>query len=365
MAVTYLPFFLVIHGWNKLQGQEVAGFEPSYHFAVGFSSVVYACLGLIFLRKVLLRFFSDPIAAIVLFAMTAGTNLFYYSTSGPGLSHIPCFFLFAVFIWFTIRYYESLLTRHLVFIATAGAFLVLIRPVNILVFLIFFLYGITSWHALKLRMIGYVSTNKKVILLFFLLGVAIFLPQLIYWKMQTGSWFFNSYIGERFYFSDPHLLDGFFSYRKGLFVYTPMMLLCVAGFYFLFRNYREWALPVLLFFILNAYVLFSWWCWWYGGSFGQRSWIDSYPLFAISLGAMLQYFFQRERWKFIAVFSLVILVSLFTIFDTMKYRYLSIHHDSMTKEAYWDSFLRLKKSEKFDDLLREPEYEKARMGIPE
>jgi len=48
-----------------------------------------------------------------------------------------------------------------------------------------------------------------------------------------------------------------------------------------------------------------------------------------------------------------------------KYRYGSIHYDSMTREALFDSFWRLKPSSTFYEKLKRPDYEKARQGIYE
>src|SRR6185436_10253555 len=113
------------------------------------------------------------------------------------------------------------------------------------------------------------------------LGILIFLPQLFYWKHQTGSWFFNSYLNEHFYFNNPHVFYGLFSFRKGWLVYTPIMFFALAGLYTLFKTMKEFFYPVLILFLLYIYVAFSWWCWWYGGSYGQRALIDIYPFLAV------------------------------------------------------------------------------------
>ncbi len=43
--------------------------------------------------------------------------------------------------------------------------------------------------------------------------------------------------------------------------------------------------------------------------------------------------------------------------------YCSIHHDSMTKEAYWASFGKTYRPAHFYELLEKPDYDKARQGI--
>ena len=60
--------------------------------------------------------------------------------------------------------------------------------------------------------------------------VLVWVPQMIYWKEMTGRWLYFSYgSDERFFFGDPAIIKGLFSYRKGLFIYTPLLLFAFAG----------------------------------------------------------------------------------------------------------------------------------------
>ncbi len=123
------------------------------------------------------------------------------------------------------------------------------------------------------------------------------------------------------------------------------------------------ALAITVFVPLNIYIIFSWWCWWYGGGFGQRAFIDSYALMAVPAAALLQDAFTTGRkWLkggIIAVWSLLFLLG---IYNNIQYYYGAIHWDSMTKEAYFDSFGRVRPSARFNELLKAPDYEKARKG---
>ena len=58
-----------------------------------------------------------------------------------------------------------------------------------------------------------------------LMVVLVWVPQMIYWNEMTGHWLYFSYgSDERFFFGDPAIIKGLFSYRKGLFIYTPLLL---------------------------------------------------------------------------------------------------------------------------------------------
>jgi hypothetical protein len=56
---------------------------------------------------------------------------------------------------------------------------------------------------------------------------------------------------------------------------------------------------------------------------------------------------------------------LHNIFQLEKYKYGSIHFDSMTREAYKRSFFKLHPPDGFYDVIKAPDYEKAVKGIKE
>jgi phosphatidylserine synthase len=130
-----------------------------------------------------------------------------------------------------------------------------------------------------------------------------------------------------------------FSYKKGLFLYTPLFLVSLSGFIWLFRKKHFEAWSLLGFFALLVYVFSSWWNWWYGGSFSSRVFVEYLPFFAILLGYSLNLFITKNiRVLFISfIFLLILLCQV----QTLQYRYLHIHWEEMTKEKYWDSFLRI------------------------
>jgi hypothetical protein len=97
--------------------------------------------------------------------------------------------------------------------------IVLIRPVNAMViFGIPFVLGNFREAGSFIRKI----VDKPAITIlasgFFILILAI---QLILWNYQTGSFFIWPYKGEGFDFLNPHIYGVLFSFRKGLFIYTP------------------------------------------------------------------------------------------------------------------------------------------------
>jgi hypothetical protein len=88
-----------------------------------------------------------------------------------------------------------------------------------------------------------------------------------------------------------------------------------------------------------TYVLSSWNNWWYGGSFSSRVFAEYIPLFAILMGITLENFKKSLSGRF--YISLIFLLVIICQIQIYQYRYYHIHWENMTKEKYWDEFLRI------------------------
>jgi hypothetical protein len=366
MSLMYAPFFGAAHAYTKSTGQAADdGYSSPYKFALLMSCIFYLFFGLYFLRLILLQYFNDLITGFTLIATVAGTNLWYYASFEAPLSHSYSFSLIAVFIWLVIQFYKSPNLSKSIYMGLTFGLICLIRPSNAIVGLLFILYGVTNYGHFKQRIL-YLFSNYKQIFIIGLSAIIVWVPQLLYWKMQTGQYFYFSYAENgAFYFSNPHIIDGLFSYRKGWFLYTPLMLFAMFALPLTWKSARNFSAALLIFIPLNIFIIFSWWCWWYGGCFGQRGFIDSFALMAIPLACLVKWILDQRFWPKIGGITVILLSVLISIFHTAKYYYGSIHWDSMTKEAYWESLTRLRPGPDFHKLLKEPDYEKALKGEDE
>ncbi len=216
--------------------------------------------------------------------------------------------------------------------------IVLVRPVNgIILFALPFLAG--SWAGLKAG-ISSAMRHKLAAVGAVLLAAMVFMVQPLIYYTSTGQWWVDSYPGEHFNWADPHPLAILFSYKKGLFVYTPICLLACAGLAYLYRR-SHWSLASWsAFMALLTYVLSSWWNWWYGGSFSARPYVEYLSFFAIPLGLGLQQFRGAAKHWYLA--AIVLLTCLCQV-QTMQARYFRIHYEDMDRARYWGEFLRIDK----------------------
>lgn len=364
MAYLYSPFFFMAHALAPVFGEPRDGFQSIYQFFLVFSALFYVAIGLICLWKLLSRYFPPGVTALSLLLVGLGTNLYYYSTHEAAISHSFSFSLISALFLVVARWYDRPEWKRGILLGFLFGLIVLIRPSNALLLIPIAFWEVGSIGQLKERF-RFFLRSVPMLLLMILACLIPWIPQFLYWKQVTGMYIVNSYssVGSAFYFGNPHIIDFLFSYRKGWFVYTPIMFLAVLGFISLYRMKRGLFYPLLVHLVLAIYVLSSWWSWWYGGSYGMRSMVDLYGLLSIPLAAGIMVFRNvglSRRIVLAAVLSFLVFLS---IFQTYQYTKVLIHWVGMTKKSYWTIFLRAKDRYGYWQNLTEPDFVLARKGI--
>ena len=323
VSLLMLPFFLVAHlvtwcmvlapGQSEWMGfnYPADGFSLCYQYVAGLSGIVYFLFGLTVLKRLLVRFYSPGIVLLTLTALVFGTNLLHYASGEPVLSHAYSFFLFSLFLCVVTKWYDdpkSLKTSTCLGLIVGIIFLV--RMVNVVVVLIFFLYGVESFKDVKQRFFLYIKTFRSMTVMAAVFSLITIIPILIL-RYSTGTWVFNAYSlgGERFFFNNPQFFNVLFSLKGGLLFWSPVLILCIPGFIYMKNgNARKWTLGVLSHCAIVLYLVASWHMWWFGGGFGHRAFIESYVLLSFPMAATLSYFKARGFLKGASVFVLLLVV---------------------------------------------------------
>ncbi|MDX2359478.1 MAG: hypothetical protein QNK23_01640 [Crocinitomicaceae bacterium] len=361
MAIMYSPFFLTAHYLAEPLGYKANGFDPPYKVALVWSSFFYMIIGLIFLSKFLLLHFKDSVVAIVLLTIYFGTNAFHYYTGDMSYSHGYSFALVATFLYAASRWLSHQRIKWAVLAGISAGLFVLIRPVDIFFLLFIPLAGVASFSDLRARFHLFWQRKGQVIIMIASF-VLMIVPQLMYYKYISGSYLFYSYSEEGFFFSNPKIHDILFSYRNGWLVYTPVMVLSLFGFLFLWKKKAKLGAFVFITFLLYLYVIASWWCWWYVG-FGNRAFVNIYPILSIPLAYFIQHFLEQQWWKRGLVQLAIIGCVFLNLFQTKQYEIGTVHWGAGTEEAYWDSFWNYAPSQLYANMLEYPVTQKAILGI--
>lgn len=365
LAIGWIPFFYMAHLYTMFGDYPSDGYSEPYSVSIFVAAIFFLFVGLFFLRKLLLPFFEEKIIALVMIIVVFGTNLFRYVVDEPGMPHVYSFAWINMFLYFVYRWIQKPSWSLAIWLGITAGLATLIRPANGIILLFPFILILFSKGNL-IRKGNIRALNLKTLSLSALFFFLMCLPQLIYWKTMTGNWLFYSYQDEGFYFLNPHILDGLFSYRKGWFIYTPVMLFSIIGFFFTSQNLKDWRNASLIFLSVFIFIVFSWWCWWYGGSFGARPMIDIYGILAIGLAAFINKIFSLKK-VFIKLLFLIVLAFFIYLnqYQIKQYRTSLLHWDSMTKEVYYKILFTQKWPDGYDKMIQTPNYEKAKKGIDE
>ncbi|MCC7301066.1 MAG: hypothetical protein IT233_00335 [Bacteroidia bacterium] len=349
VAVLMAPFFLLALLLSSLLGYDVDGYSVLFQTGVGISTLFYFIAGLWMLRNILKTYgVPEWICMLSVTVIGLGTNLLYYTLVEPSMSHTYSFFAFTLFIYFARLLFSGFTRGRFYGLAVSFALILLIRPSNGLVLLSLpFLAGDRETFVRFVR-----ECFSRISRVFIAGGICIaflFIQALLYY-FACGQWWVDTYIGEHFDFLHPEILNVLFSYRKGLFVYTPILIICLSGIIVLFRRQRFAAWTFAGFFAIVLWVVSSWWSWWYGGSFGMRSMIEYFPFFAILYATGLMNF---PVW-FRVVLSVPVAAFLFlNLLQSYQAYRLILPWDGMDKVKYWRIFLKTDK--KYQNMLLPPD----------
>lgn len=341
LALLNAPFFFVAHSIAGMAGYEQDGFSPPYQWGMVLAALFYTFLGIWLCRKLLLHFFDDALAALLLFLLVLATNYFQMAVYAGTIPHNYLFTLYVILLLHTIKWHKTPNILSAFIIGLMTGLIALIRPNELVVILIPVLWGITGINK------SIIEKTKLVFKKFghvIVLGTGVLLGgcvQLIYWKYSTGHWLYYSYQdpGVGFDFKTPHTIDFLFSARKGWFVYTPLMLVALLGFVALYKKNRPLFWAFLAYFIVNLYTASSWSVWWYaGGSYSSRSMVSSYALMLIPLGYVLQPLINARNWKNTVTYVVLALLTVLNLFQMWQYTHHILDGERITPAYYWRVF---------------------------
>lgn len=308
VAILELPFFLTAHWLAAPLGYPNDGFSLPYQVSVSIGALVYTFLALLLLRKVLLHFFDDSTTALTLLLITLVTNLPQYVCIDSAMSHAYIFPLYAVILYLSMRWNENPSHAFAFLIGITIGLATIARPTEAIMFFIPLLWISGSGETSSISLCKLIDRKPDIILAISGIFAGI-LPQLFYWKSVTDGWVFD--VGSKWDFLNPHwqVLIG---WEKGWFIFTPVALFMTAGLFFM-KKY-PFRKSVLTFCLLNIWIVIAWHDWRYGASYSCRALVQSYPVFALALAAIIvRIMASRLRYLFIILSICLMMTNFFQI----------------------------------------------------
>lgn len=340
LAVLNAPAFFLSHIISQALGYPADGFSLPYQYGFAISGLLYAVLGVFMLRKILLNYFEERTTVLMLILIVGGTNHFQLTAFDGYLTHNYLFTLYTFIVWFSLKWHRERKAKQAFWLGLSMGLAVLTRPSEMVCVVIPLFWGIYNRESLvqKWSLIREHRLHLLLLILAMFLGG---LPQLIYWKNVTGNWIYYTYQnpGEGLDLWAPYTLKFLFSFRKGWLIYTPLMAVALAGFYWLAKRQKELLLPFTVYFLLNLWIISSWTAWWYGGgSYSQRAMLPSYVLMALPLGFVVDSLLRNKsllKWAGLGILGLLLILNMF---QTWQWAHGIIDRTRMTKAYYFATF---------------------------
>jgi hypothetical protein len=338
-AILLAPFFAVGHAIAIASGARRDGFSWPYQGSAAAAGLLYGVVGLALLGSFLRRWFDRWVVGATLLALTFGTNLFHYLTYDAVYSHSFSFAAVAFILWSTIRLTERSTATRALLLGLGVGLVATIRPTNLVIVLFPLLVGVRTSADARARARALI-THPWLLTAGAFGFLAPVMPQLLYWHHLTGHFIVNAYASDpKLELTHPHLLAVAFSIRKGLFFWTPLVALALAGLPFLRSRAPAVLLATPAVLAVNFWVVASWSQWWYGGSFGQRALVDSLPLVALGLAGLFDW--ARATRALAPVALAAVLTSCLALHGMAEYWFGNIPYDDTTWQIYLHSFTKV------------------------
>jgi hypothetical protein len=330
-AILCLPFFALGHGAAILTGYAPDGFSLPYQLAIVLAAFCYALLGFWFLRKVLLRFFDDKTTAFCLILVALATNFLEYAAVECGMTHVYLFALYAFMLYVTLRWHEQPSVKNAFFVGIVFGLAVVTRPTEAVMLFIPLLWNTQNTETKQYKW-ALVRQYKMHLGGVVLGGFLMIFPQLLYWKFVTGAWIYD--VGSKFLLFNPYFRV-LFGFTNGWFIYTPITIFMVLGLFL--SKKQPFYKGILLYFILNTWLVMAWSDWHYGATYSCRALLQSCAVLALPLAVLLEKGLAH-RFR-IGVIILGVFFIFLNLFQLKQYSDGFIHFREMNFSYYKAIFL--------------------------
>ena len=304
-GILWSPFFAAAYAVEKNwrladRRHELEGFGPPYQIAIFFAALFYFIWGLALTYLSLKDLFNKKIAVAASSIIWLISPMIFYLIYEPSMSHVFSFFALSGLFYFCLKYKNNLNPKEYIVLGFWLGLAILVRWQNIMV-IIFPLYILFS------NRLMFFGNKIKSFLYFILTGLIVFLPQLLMWRYLFGKFVLIPQGHDFFNWSNPQFFNFLFSGYHGMFIWQPLLAICLLGLIFYFRWQKSLVFVLLLILFGQIYINSATVDWMGGRSFGARRMSDYIFIFAVGLAFILDYL-KHKRKRFLNRFIYLILI---------------------------------------------------------
>lgn len=279
-ALLWAPLYALADLLARAAGRAADGDGAPYRNAAALAGLLAGWLGLVLLYRAASRLAGRGPALIAALAVGFGTFLYWYLAFAPTMAHAPAFAAAALVVLLSLRPWPAERPAGLRRAAALGAacgLTALLRWADALVALVPLLVALprlrrrAEWRALALEAAVFAAC-----------ALLAFAPQMVVWRLLYGS-LLTVPQGEGFLAGAPAWSGVLFSPRHGLFSWSPLLYLGLAGLLLDLRRRPAFAAGSLLLLVALARVNAGTADWWGGAAFGGRRFDAALPGLGIGL----------------------------------------------------------------------------------
>ena len=292
-AVLWAPAYLVAHGAVRLANVIGAdhrsdGYGGLYYLAMALTTLACGIVGLLFAYRLAGCVAPSREAFWATLTIAVSSSLFYYLYLAPSHSHALTPLTAGAFLIYWHKNRHSSRARIWFNWGLLAGMLFLVRWNDIVIAIPIF--AVESVRLLRRphpsdsggNVRNWVGCMAAALVGLFLVASI----QLGVWQFLHGRpWVRHSV--DTLQFNPTGLWGTLFSYRHGLFTWTPVTILSVVGLIRLFRRDAELAgvsLGVLAALVISNCAVYDWWA---GSAFGMRRLVSATPVFVLGLAVFL------------------------------------------------------------------------------
>ncbi len=279
-ALLWSPLYALADVLARASGRATDGDGPPYRNAAALAGLLSGWLGLVWVYRAAQRLTTRGAALVAALGLGFGTFLYWYLAWAPSMAHAPAFAAAALVVLLTLRPLPTGRTRRLRRAAALGAACgatALLRWADLLIALVPLCDTLP-----RLRRRDERRALAGEAFVFALAALLAFLPQLVVWKLLYGS-FITIPQGTAFLAGAPALSGVLFSPRHGLFSWSPLLYLGLAGLLLASRRAPRLAWGGLLVLAALTRVNAGTADWWGGAAFGARRFDAALPALGVGL----------------------------------------------------------------------------------
>ena len=300
-AILWSPFLIVAHLGvilsKALGGSTPAdGYSSPYLTAMAFGTALYGFLALWISFQLGRKYISERNVFLATVGIWFGSSLPVYMYFNPSWSHAHSAFVVALFVYYWILSRHERTWGQWMILGALGGLMMDVYYLNAVLLLLPLFESLQGYRkAFKAASASHLVRRMLFSNAVFLLAVLIaFLPTLVTKKIVYGSYWNFGYT-EHWSWASPAFLKVFFSADHGLFSWTPILVLAVAGLFLLLRYDRNLGIGAIAGFWGFAYAVGCYQDWDGISSFGNRFFISLTCIFVLGLAAIFDS--ATEAWR--------------------------------------------------------------------